>query len=152
VSQTNPSQQQSPPPPTSTTANCLLPPSFVNSYSLLNVCSYPLNPAVGEPVAEASVIKGEMQYSYDDGENYNFMDMESFENEAIPKSVVDKGSFLTEGMMAQVRESEREREREWDMVVVMVVVGSVVMDDDENDDGWFGWLWYGYDDVGDQVE
>ena len=59
----------------------------------------------GESVGEAQVIKTEMQFSYDAGEDYQFMNMETFETEGVPKSVFsgNSGAFLIEGMVCQVR-------------------------------------------------
>lgn len=59
----------------------------------------------GESVGEAQVIKSEMQFSYDDGEAYQFMNMETYETEGVPKDVFgnNAGSFLLEGMVVQVR-------------------------------------------------
>ncbi len=58
----------------------------------------------GESVGEASVIKTEMQFSYDDGETYQFMNLESYETESVPKAVFGSnlGSFLLEGMVVAV--------------------------------------------------
>jgi elongation factor P len=57
----------------------------------------------GEPVNEASVIKTDMQFSYDDGSDFQFMNMETYETESVPKSVCSNGQFLLEGMVVQVR-------------------------------------------------
>ena len=41
----------------------------------------------GESVGEASVMKTDMQFSYDDGEEFQFMNMETYETEGVPKTV-----------------------------------------------------------------
>lgn len=64
----------------------------------------------GESVGEASVMKTDMQFSYDDGEEFQFMNMETYETEGVPKTVFtgNLGNFLLEGMIVQVRTCERE--------------------------------------------
>ncbi len=60
----------------------------------------------GESVDEAQVMKTEMQFSYDDGDSYQFMNLETYETEGVPKTVFEtnnQGSFLLEGMVVQVR-------------------------------------------------
>lgn len=60
----------------------------------------------GESVEEAVVIKMDMQFSYDDGEAYQFMNLETYETESVPKTAFssnNQGSFLLEGMVVQVR-------------------------------------------------
>lgn len=50
----------------------------------------------------ADVSQGKAQYLYSDGQTYNFMDSESYEQFAIPQSVIgDATSFLKEGMECQ---------------------------------------------------
>jgi len=60
----------------------------------------------GESVEEAVVNKMDMQFSYDDGESYQFMNLETYETESIPKAAFasnNQGNFLLEGMVVQVR-------------------------------------------------
>ena len=59
----------------------------------------------GESVGEAQVMKTDMQFSYDDGEAYQFMNMETYETESVDKGVFSggQGGFLLEGMVVQVR-------------------------------------------------
>ncbi len=53
----------------------------------------------GARVEEASVIKKKAQYLYRDGGNYNFMDPQSFEQFAIPASVLgESAKYLKEGL------------------------------------------------------
>eukprot|EP00624_Nannochloropsis_granulata_P004925 evm.model.NODE_34840_length_33638_cov_20.784470.7 len=59
----------------------------------------------GESVEEAVVIKMDMQFSYDDGEAYQFMNLETYETESVPKTAFssnNQGSFLLEGMVVQI--------------------------------------------------
>lgn len=80
--------------------------AFVRSKlkNLLNGSNMEKTFRAGESVGEAQVIKTEMQFSYDDGEEYQFMNMESYETEGVPKSVFvnNAGLFLLEGMVVQV--------------------------------------------------
>ncbi|TFJ87723.1 hypothetical protein NSK_001073 [Nannochloropsis salina CCMP1776] len=58
----------------------------------------------GESVDEAQVMKTEMQFSYDDGDSYQFMNLETYETEGVPKTVFEannQGNFLLEGMVVQ---------------------------------------------------
>jgi translation elongation factor P/translation initiation factor 5A len=55
------------------------------------------------------VNKVEMQFSYDDGTAYQFMNMETFETETVDKTVVSNGNFLMEGMVVQVRVKDEAR-------------------------------------------
>lgn len=60
----------------------------------------------GESVEEAVVNKMDMQFSYDDGESYQFMNLETYETESVPKAAFssnNQGNFLLEGMVVQVR-------------------------------------------------
>ncbi len=53
----------------------------------------------GSRVEEADVEKKKAQYLYQDGEDYNFMDPVSFEQFAVPESVVaDQAKFLKESL------------------------------------------------------
>ncbi len=63
----------------------------------------------GEAVEEAQVMKTDMQFSYDDGEAYQFMNMETYETEGVDKAVFSggQGGFLLEGMVVQVRPGPR---------------------------------------------
>lgn len=53
----------------------------------------------GSRVEEADVEKKKVQYLYNDGSEYNFMDNESFEQFAVPASVLgDQTKFLKEAL------------------------------------------------------
>ena len=53
----------------------------------------------GEKLAAADVEEKEMQYLYNDGEDFHFMDTETFEQVAIPKKTLGKATdFLVEEM------------------------------------------------------
>ena len=52
----------------------------------------------GETFPDAQVDKKIMQYSYVDGDEHVFMDMESFEEERIATSSIDKVEFIKEEM------------------------------------------------------
>ncbi len=53
----------------------------------------------GEKVARARIENREMQYLYNDGENYTFMDTESYEQLMIPKEQLEyELNFLKENM------------------------------------------------------
>mmetsp|Transcript_15483 Transcript_15483/g.52512 ORF Transcript_15483/g.52512 Transcript_15483/m.52512 type:complete len:227 (-) Transcript_15483:27-707(-) len=56
----------------------------------------------GAKVELADVSKSSMQFTYEDGDNFMFMDMTSFEECAVPKDVVSKSKFLKEGTECQV--------------------------------------------------
>lgn len=57
----------------------------------------------GESFPDAQVDKEEMQFSYIDGEDYVFMNMESFEEERIPIADLDtKTNWIKEEMTLQV--------------------------------------------------
>lgn len=80
--------------------------AFVRSKlkNLLNGSTQEKTFRAGESVEEASVMKVEMQFSYDDGTAYQFMNMETFETESVDKSVLgNSGNFLMEAMTCQVR-------------------------------------------------
>jgi elongation factor P len=53
----------------------------------------------GESVPQATLEKREMQHTYKDGEEYVFMDMESFEEVRMtPDQIGDRAKYITEGM------------------------------------------------------
>mmetsp|Transcript_12547 Transcript_12547/g.16087 ORF Transcript_12547/g.16087 Transcript_12547/m.16087 type:complete len:189 (-) Transcript_12547:88-654(-) len=56
----------------------------------------------GEAFADAQVDKDDMQYSYSDGDDMVFMNMETFEEERIPRSDIDKAEFIKEEMSLTV--------------------------------------------------
>lgn len=80
--------------------------AFVRSKlkNLLNGSNMEKTFRAGESVGEAQVMKTDMQFSYDDGEEFQFMNMETYETEGVPKSVFvnNAGTFLLEGMVVQV--------------------------------------------------
>jgi elongation factor P len=52
----------------------------------------------GESIQLAEVEKLTLQYTYDDGENFNFMDTTSFEEVQLSRAVLgDKSNWLLEG-------------------------------------------------------
>merc|ERR1711871_543 len=52
----------------------------------------------GESVEAASVDKAEMQYTYEDGDNLMFMNMETFEEVPISKKAIDNVDLMKEGL------------------------------------------------------
>jgi elongation factor P len=57
----------------------------------------------GESVVEANLEKLTMQYTYKDGDNFVFMDMETFEESTlIATQIGDRVKYLTEGMEVNV--------------------------------------------------
>ena len=57
----------------------------------------------GEKLEDVRLENRPMQYQYDDGDNLVFMDMESFDEESIPKSAVgDFMRFIKEGDVMQI--------------------------------------------------
>merc|ERR1711935_769860 len=52
----------------------------------------------GEAYKEAQVDKLECQYSYEDGDDMVFLNMESFEEERVARSLVDKADYIAEEM------------------------------------------------------
>jgi len=52
----------------------------------------------GEAFKEAQVDKLECQYSYDDGDDMVFLNMESFEEERVARTNVDKADYIAEEM------------------------------------------------------
>ena len=57
----------------------------------------------GEAFPDAQVDKEDMQYSYENGDDLVFMNMESFEEERIPRASIDKADFIKEEMSLQAR-------------------------------------------------
>ncbi len=56
-----------------------------------------------DKVDETTVTVHEMQYLYKEGDNYLFMDTETFEQTPVPGNILgDKGHFLKEGMILMV--------------------------------------------------
>lgn len=63
----------------------------------------------GARVDEANVERRKAQYLYNDGETYNFMDNESFEQFSIPASILaDSAKFLLDGLEVQIMIAEEE--------------------------------------------
>lgn len=61
----------------------------------------------GEKVQKAHIEKSNMQYLYNEGDTYYFMDMVSFDQIEVNKSVIkDKLNFLTENMDVVVVKNE----------------------------------------------
>eukprot|EP00320_Phaeocystis_rex_P015099 CAMPEP_0119069160 /NCGR_PEP_ID=MMETSP1178-20130426/11667_1 /TAXON_ID=33656 /ORGANISM="unid sp, Strain CCMP2000" /LENGTH=192 /DNA_ID=CAMNT_0007050897 /DNA_START=140 /DNA_END=718 /DNA_ORIENTATION=+ len=56
----------------------------------------------GESFKEAQVEKLDCQYSYDDGDDMVFLDMESFEEERVARANVDKADYIAEEMAVTV--------------------------------------------------
>ena len=57
----------------------------------------------GEPMNEAIIEKKEMQYSYDDGDSFVFLDTETWESVNIPHEQIEyESKFLLEGMLINV--------------------------------------------------
>ena len=56
----------------------------------------------GEAFPDAQVDKEDMQYSYLDGDDMVFMNMETFEEERIPKADIEKAEFIKEEMSLTV--------------------------------------------------
>ena len=56
----------------------------------------------GESVVQADVTKGEMQYTFTEGDNMCFMDMETFEEQRIPMSKIDNPLLMKAGLSCQV--------------------------------------------------
>ena len=56
----------------------------------------------GESFPDAQVDKVELQYSYIDGDDHVFMNMETFEEERIPSKNIDKSDFIKEEMSLNV--------------------------------------------------
>ncbi|CAM9225269.1 unnamed protein product, partial [Choristocarpus tenellus] len=53
----------------------------------------------GEPITLAQVDRLELQYTYADGDVYNFMDTKTFEEVSIPSPIIgDMVEFMFEGM------------------------------------------------------
>lgn len=61
----------------------------------------------GEKLASAHVERKEMQYLYNDGENYTFMDLRSFDQMTLTKSQIGAGViYLKEEMVISVLDHE----------------------------------------------
>ncbi|HMV69015.1 MAG TPA: elongation factor P [Myxococcota bacterium] len=57
----------------------------------------------GEKLDAADVAEAQMQYQYNDGESYQFMNMESYETVGIPAKVLgDDAQWLLDNMMVNV--------------------------------------------------
>lgn len=56
----------------------------------------------GESIQLAEVTKTDMQYTYTDGNSICFMNMETFEEERIDKSMISNEKLLLEGLSCQV--------------------------------------------------
>ncbi len=56
----------------------------------------------GESFEDAQVDKADMTFSYIDGDDHVFMNMETFEEERIPTSSIDKATYLKEEDTIQV--------------------------------------------------
>ena len=56
----------------------------------------------GEKFNDAQVDKSKCQYSYEDGDDMVFMNMETYEEEKIPKDSIDKADFIKEEMTLDV--------------------------------------------------
>jgi elongation factor P len=57
----------------------------------------------GSQVQDARLDFHSVQYLYNDGDNYYFMDQETFEQPGIPKNVLgDSANFLQEGMLCKL--------------------------------------------------
>jgi elongation factor P len=57
----------------------------------------------GDKVEEVRVSSSEMQYLYKEGDNYVFMDNETFEQHSVPKGLLaTKSQFLKEGLVVTV--------------------------------------------------
>jgi len=56
-----------------------------------------------EKVEQADIARSRAQFTYKDNENYNFMNMQSFEQFSLPRAQVGRGgSFLKEGVEVDV--------------------------------------------------
>jgi translation elongation factor P/translation initiation factor 5A len=51
----------------------------------------------GETVLPADVLKSEMKYSYEDGDNLCFLDMETFDETRVNKNIIENWKLLNEG-------------------------------------------------------
>jgi elongation factor P len=56
----------------------------------------------GESIVAAAVSKTQMQYTYVDGNTYCFMNMETFEEQRIPKDLIPNPLLLVEGLSCTV--------------------------------------------------
>jgi elongation factor P len=78
----------------------------------------------GETVPQANLEKNTMQHTYKDGDDYVFMDMETYEESRLnPKQIGDRVKYLKEGMEANVvRWGEQVLEVELPNSVVLEIV------------------------------
>jgi len=78
----------------------------------------------GETVPQANLEKNAMQHTYKDGDDYVFMDMETYEESRLnPKQIGDRVKYLKEGMEANVvRWGEQVLEVELPNSVVLEIV------------------------------
>lgn len=83
----------------------------------------------GETVPQANIEKSTMQHTYKDGENFVFMDMETYEETALSAAQIgDRVKYLKEGMEANVLR--------WNEQVLEVELpNSVVLEVTETDPG-----------------
>ena len=56
----------------------------------------------GHPVTEIRVERRHFQYLYKDDMGYNFMNMEDYEQMALPEELIENPEFLQEGMKVEV--------------------------------------------------
>lgn len=56
----------------------------------------------GHDVEDVRVERREYQYLYADGDNYNFMNNETFDQVVIDKEMIEGVEFITEGVICQV--------------------------------------------------
>lgn len=78
----------------------------------------------GETVPQANLEKSTMQYTYKDGDDFVFMDMETYEESRLsPNQIGDRVKYLKEGMEANVvRWNEQVLEVELPNSVVLEIV------------------------------
>ncbi|EKQ70069.1 translation elongation factor P (EF-P) [Leptolyngbyaceae cyanobacterium JSC-12] len=78
----------------------------------------------GETVPQANLEKSTMQHTYKDGDNYVFMDMETYEEASLsPDQIGDRVKYLKEGMEVNVvRWGEQVMEVELPNSVVLEVI------------------------------
>lgn len=83
----------------------------------------------GETVPQATLEKSTMQHTYKEGEDFVFMDMETYEEKRLsPKQIGDRVKYLNEGMEVNVVS--------WDEQVLEVELpNSVVLEVTETDPG-----------------
>ena len=83
----------------------------------------------GETVPQANLEKNTMQYTYKDGEQFVFMDMETYEQNSLnPEQIGDRVKYLKEGMEVNVLT--------WnDQVLEVELPNSVVLEVTDTDPG-----------------